>query len=43
MISVVTGVGAKGQVGEAVAARVEDAAYESGVARRERATPESEF
>jgi malate dehydrogenase (oxaloacetate-decarboxylating) len=31
------------RVGEAVAARVEDAAYESGVARRERATPESEF
>ncbi|MBX3283091.1 MAG: NAD-dependent malic enzyme [Acidobacteria bacterium] len=31
------------RVGEAVAARVEDAAYESGVARRERATSESEF
>lgn len=31
------------RVGEAVAARVEDAAYESGVARRVRATAESEF
>lgn len=31
------------RVGEAVAARVEDAAYETGVARRERATAESEF
>lgn len=31
------------RVGEAVAARVEDAAYESGVARRERATLDSEF
>lgn len=31
------------RVGEAVAARVEDAAYESGVARRERATADSEF
>lgn len=31
------------RVGEAVAARVEDAAYESGVARRERATVDSEF
>lgn len=31
------------RVGEAVAARVEDAAYASGVARRERATHESEF
>lgn len=31
------------RVGEAVAARVEDAAYESGVARRERATSDTEF
>lgn len=31
------------RVGEAVAAKVEDAAYESGVARRERATAETEF
>lgn len=31
------------RVGEAVAARVEEAAYASGVARRERATQESEF
>jgi malate dehydrogenase (oxaloacetate-decarboxylating) len=31
------------RVGEAVAQRVEEAAYESGVARRERATPDSEF
>lgn len=31
------------RVGEAVAARVEDAAYESGVARRDRATVETEF
>lgn len=31
------------RVGEAVAARVEDAAYETGVARRHRATSESEF
>ena len=31
------------RVGEAVAARVEDAAYETGVARRERATAESHF
>ena len=31
------------RVGEAVAQQVEDAAYESGVARRERATMESEF
>lgn len=31
------------RVAEAVAARVEDAAYASGVARRERATSESEF
>jgi malate dehydrogenase (oxaloacetate-decarboxylating) len=31
------------RVGEAVAARVEEAAYASGVARRERATAESEF
>lgn len=31
------------RVGEAVAKAVEDAAYESGVARRERATSESEF
>lgn len=31
------------RVGEAVAARVEEAAYEDGVARRERATSESEF
>ncbi|MFZ1702041.1 MAG: malic enzyme-like NAD(P)-binding protein [Pyrinomonadaceae bacterium] len=31
------------RVGEAVAARVEEAAYESGVARRERATTESHF
>ncbi len=31
------------RVGEAVAARVEDAAYESGVARRERANADSEF
>lgn len=31
------------RVGEAVAARVEDAAYASGVARRERATSETEF
>ncbi len=31
------------RVGEAVAARVEEAAYDSGVARRERATSESEF
>lgn len=31
------------RVGEAVAARVEDAAYESGVARRERLTSDSEF
>lgn len=31
------------RVGEAVAARVEDAAYASGVARRERATSDSEF
>ncbi|MCW5961444.1 MAG: NAD-dependent malic enzyme [Pyrinomonadaceae bacterium] len=31
------------RVGEAVASEVEEAAYRSGVARRERATPESEF
>ena len=31
------------RVGEAVAREVEDAAYESGVARRERATSETEF
>ncbi len=31
------------RVGEAVAARVEDAAYESGVARRQRSTSDSEF
>ena len=31
------------RVGEAVAARVEEAAYSSGVARRERATAETEF
>jgi malate dehydrogenase (oxaloacetate-decarboxylating) len=31
------------RVGEAVAAKVEDAAYESGVARRSRATHDSEF
>lgn len=31
------------RVGEAVAARVEDAAYATGVARRERATAETEF
>ena len=31
------------RVGEAVAARVEEAAYTSGVARRERATADSEF
>lgn len=31
------------RVGEAVAARVEEAAYASGVARRERATADSEF
>ncbi len=31
------------RVGEAVAARVEDAAYESGVARRERSTADSNF
>ena len=31
------------RVGEAVAAKVEEAAYKSGVARRERATSESEF
>jgi malate dehydrogenase (oxaloacetate-decarboxylating) len=31
------------RVGEAVAAKVEDAAYESGVARRGRATSDSEF
>jgi malate dehydrogenase (oxaloacetate-decarboxylating) len=31
------------RVGEAVAKEVEDAAYETGVARRERLTPESEF
>src|SRR5205085_9911570 len=31
------------RVGEAVAARVEEAAYQTGVARRERATSESEF
>lgn len=31
------------RVGEAVAAEVEDAAYRSGVARRERATSDSEF
>ncbi len=31
------------RVGEAVAARVEDAAYETDVARRERATSETEF
>ena len=31
------------RVGEAVAAKVEDAAYETGVARRSRATSESEF
>jgi len=31
------------RVGEAVAARVEEAAYETGVARRERATAETEF
>jgi malate dehydrogenase (oxaloacetate-decarboxylating) len=31
------------RVGEAVASEVEDAAYRSGVARRERATSESEF
>jgi malate dehydrogenase (oxaloacetate-decarboxylating) len=31
------------RVGEAVAARVEEAAYETGVARRERATTETEF
>lgn len=31
------------RVAEAVAARVEDAAYESGVARRERATSDTEF
>ena len=31
------------RVGEAVADRVEEAAYESGVARRERATVDSEF
>ncbi len=31
------------RVGEAVAANVEDAAYESGVARRQRSTSESEF
>ena len=31
------------RVAEAVAARVEDAAYETGVARRERATAETEF
>jgi len=31
------------RVAEAVAARVEDAAYETGVARRERATSDSEF
>jgi malate dehydrogenase (oxaloacetate-decarboxylating) len=31
------------RVGEAVAAKVEEAAYESGVARRERATSDSEF
>jgi malate dehydrogenase (oxaloacetate-decarboxylating) len=31
------------RVGEAVAARVEDAAYESGVARRQRSSAESQF
>ena len=31
------------RVAEAVAARVEDAAYETGIARRERATAETEF
>ncbi len=31
------------RVGEAVAARVEEAAYETGVARRERATTDTEF
>src|SRR5947209_1183208 len=31
------------RVGEAVAAKVEEAAYASGVARRERATSDSEF
>ncbi len=31
------------RVGEAVAARVEEAAYDTGVARRERATAETEF
>ncbi len=31
------------RVGEAVAAKVEEAAYRSGVARRERATSDSEF
>ncbi|MBK9155793.1 MAG: NAD-dependent malic enzyme [Chloracidobacterium sp.] len=31
------------RVGEAVAVRVEEAAYESGVARRERATPDTQF
>ena len=31
------------RVGEAVAARVEEAAYETGVARRERATSDTEF
>ena len=31
------------RVGDAVAKEVEEAAYESGVARRERATSDSEF
>jgi malate dehydrogenase (oxaloacetate-decarboxylating) len=31
------------RVGEAVAARVEDAAYESGVARRQRSNADTEF
>jgi len=31
------------RVGEAVAAKVEEAAYESGVARRHRSTSDSEF
>ena len=31
------------RVGEAVAKEVEEAAYESGVARRERATKDTEF
>ncbi len=31
------------RVGEAVAAKVEEAAYKSGVARRQRATSDSEF